>query len=220
VGLFRRRRSKLLQVRLRGLAGGLFLHPLLPPNRKQAAGISEDKAERNPVPVIPRLLNRHDNIRIIRAETRIAMVTAGRLSTCSNPLLHLADEGTRHRRAARRVVVTPADPPVEDTAAGRQAVATELEQTAAGRQAVVIAAGHRAAAIGAVTPEAVREVDRPAAEEALPLRAGTLRQDTVAVDSSPAGSRPAPSHRSPAGGSERSLLLALKNVNRAESCCS
>jgi hypothetical protein len=109
---------------------------------------------------------------------------------------------------------------VEDIAAGRQAVATEVEDTAAGRQTVVIVAGHRAAAIGAVTPEAVREVDRPAAEEALPLRADTLRQDTVAVDSSHAGSRPAPSHRSPAGGSERSLLFAPKNVNRAESCCS
>src|SRR6267378_2736414 len=71
-----------------------------------------------------------------------------------------------------------------------------------------IAADPRAAAIVAATPEVVRAVVRPA--EALRLQAAVLRQDTMAVDSSRAGSRPASTHRSPSGGSERSLLLFLK----------
>ena len=68
-----------------------------------------------------------------------------------------------------------------------------------------LAAGPRAAAIVAATPEVVREV-RPA--EAHHLQAAILRQDIMAVDSSRAGARLASSHRSPSGGSERSLLLS------------
>ena len=64
------------------------------------------------------------------------------------------------------------------------------------------------AAIVADPLEVVRAVVRPA--EALRLQAAIPRQDTMAVDSSRAGSTPASSHRSPSGGSERSLLLFLK----------
>lgn len=86
----------------------------------------------------------------------------------------------------------------------RQAVAIVAEDLPVAE----IAADPRAAAIVAATPEVVRAVVRLA--EALRLQAVILRQDTMAVDSSRAGSRPASSHRSPSGGSERSLLLFLK----------
>ena len=94
--------------------------------------------------------------------------------------------GPTLRLAARRAVaavITAGDLPVED-----------------------IAAALRAVAIAAATPEVVRGVVRP--EEALRLQAAILRLDIMAVDSSHPGSEPASSHRSPSGGSHRSLLLS------------
>jgi len=71
-----------------------------------------------------------------------------------------------------------------------------------------IPVGPRAAEIVAATlPEVVRAAVRPA--EALRLLAAILRQDAMPADSSHAGPKPASSHRSPSGGSERSLLLSL-----------
>ena len=81
--------------------------------------------------------------------------------------------------------------------------------TAAGLPAAVdTKVDPRAAAIAAALPEVVRAVVHPV--EALSLRAAALRQDTTAVDSSRPGAKPASSHRSPSGGSGRSLLLSLR----------
>ena len=81
--------------------------------------------------------------------------------------------------------------------------------TAAGLPAAVdTKVGPRAAAIVAAIPEEARVVVRPV--EALSLQAAALRQDITAVDSSRPGATPASSHRSPSGGSERSLLVSLR----------
>jgi hypothetical protein len=77
-----------------------------------------------------------------------------------------------------------------------------------GLPAEAIAAGPPAEAIVAATPEVVRGVVRP--EEAHRLQAAILRQDIMVVDSSRAGARLASSHRSPSGGSDRSLLLSSR----------
>ena len=96
----------------------------------------------------------------------------------------------------------------------RRAVAIAAEDL----PAADIAADPRAAAIVAATPEVGRAVVRPA--EVLRLQAVIPLQDTMAVDSSRAGARPASTHRSPSGGSERSLLLFLRvQMERRELVC-
>jgi hypothetical protein len=72
-----------------------------------------------------------------------------------------------------------------------------------------IPAGPRAAEIVVVAtpPEVVRAVVRPAVP--LQILTAILPQDEMAANSSHAGPKPASSHRSPSGGSERSLLLSL-----------
>ena len=62
--------------------------------------------------------------------------------------------------------------------------------------------------VAAIPPAVARGVVRPAV--ALHLLTATLRQDAMAVNSSHAGPKPASSHRSPSGGSARSLLLSLR----------
>jgi hypothetical protein len=84
VDLFRRR-NKLRQISLRGPAGGHLLHLAAPLKRRLAPGIPADKVEAKLVPIIPNLrLNRRGNIRTTHAEILGGLVTAGRLSTCSN----------------------------------------------------------------------------------------------------------------------------------------
>jgi len=74
-----------------------------------------------------------------------------------------------------------------------------------------IPVGPRAAEIvAAIPPAVVRGVVRPAVALHLHLLTATLRQDAMAVNSSHAGPKPASSHRSPSGGSARSLLLSLR----------
>jgi len=70
-----------------------------------------------------------------------------------------------------------------------------------------IPAGRQAAAIVVATREVAHAVLRPA--KVLRLQAAILRQDITAVDSSHPGSEPPSFHRSPSGGSERSLLSSL-----------
>jgi hypothetical protein len=97
-------------------------------------------------------------------------------------------------------------PAAVDTKADHKGVGAMAE----GLPAVAdIKAGRRAVAIVAVIPEVVRVVV-PRAGEALSLQAAMLRQDIMAVDSSCPGGKPASSHRSPSGGSERSLLVSLR----------
>ena len=79
---------------------------------------------------------------------------------------------------------------------------------AAGLPAVAdIKPGRRAEVIVAAPREVVR-VAVPQAVEALSLQAAILHRDIMAVDSSRPGATPASSHRSPSGGSPRSLLLS------------
>ncbi len=75
-----------------------------------------------------------------------------------------------------------------------------------------IPVGPRVAEIVAATPpEVVRGVVRPAVALHLHLLlTATLRQDAMAINSSHAGPKPASSHRSPSGGSARSLLLSQR----------
>jgi hypothetical protein len=47
-------------------------------------GISAYKEENKGVPIIPSLLNRHDNIKTTHAEAPTAMAIAGLLSICSS----------------------------------------------------------------------------------------------------------------------------------------
>jgi hypothetical protein len=92
-----------------------------------------------------------------------------------------------------------------DIKAGHQAVGATVADLPAG---VDIKVDPPAAAIAAGIPEVVRVVVHPV--EALSLQAAALRQDTTAVDSSRPGAKSASSHRSPSGGSERSLLVSLR----------
>jgi len=62
--------------------------------------------------------------------------------------------------------------------------------------------------VAAIPPAVARAVVRPAV--GLRLLAATLLRDAMAVNSSHAGPKPASSHRSPSGGSARSLLLSLR----------
>ncbi len=114
------------------------------------------------------------------------MAIAARPSICSSLSSHPAEGAPTLLRAARQAVAA----------------------TAADLQEEDIPVGPRAAEIVVATPpEVVRAVVRPA-EDLRPL-AAILPQDVMAVDSSHAGPKPASSHRSPSGGSERSLLLSL-----------
>ena len=79
-----RRHSRPHPRSLRDLIFGPSLHLLTSLNQRLAVGTSAYKAENKGVPLIPRRLSRHANIRTTHAEAPAAMAIAGRRSICSS----------------------------------------------------------------------------------------------------------------------------------------